>query len=125
MMEREGESRSNCAILLFSDESKPTIEKGLEDVILDAVGLEARFDCSVLHGVGHEDTVEWLKNSRHLVASDNCEVLSDNGKHALIIKCCRIDDIGSYSVKVGDLTSAASLSIKGQFHSVEFNPDAC
>ena len=55
MMEREGESRSNCAILLFSDESKPTIEKGLEDVILDAVGLEARFDCTVLHGVGHED----------------------------------------------------------------------
>jgi hypothetical protein len=85
--------------------------KGLEDIELDQVGLEAVFDCEITK---ESVKAQWFKDSKAIRKSDNIDISSKAGIHKLTIKAATPDDIGQYSIKLADVTSEAKLTIKGK-----------
>lgn len=86
--------------------------KGLEDVELNQVGLEAIFDCEIT-----KDNIkaQWSKDTKIIRKSDNIDITSKAGIHKLVVKAATADDIGQYSIKLDKMTSEAKLTIKGEY----------
>ena len=85
--------------------------RGLEDIELEQVGLEAVFECEVTKA---DIKPQWLKADKALRKSDKVEISSKNGIHRLVVKEANGDDVGDYTIKLDKLVSKAKLTIKGQ-----------
>jgi len=86
---------------------------GLEDILLNDVGLTAVFECEVSK---KELKAEWLKADKPVKKSEKYEMKSANGKHSLTINNCQSDDVAKYTVKVNGMSSTAKLEVKGLTH---------
>jgi len=84
--------------------------KGLEDVQLNDLGLEAVFDCEVSKP---DLKAEWFKGDKAIKRSEKYSITSKNGKHSLKISDCQVDDVASYTIKLDSISSTAKLAIKG------------
>ncbi len=73
----------------------------------------AIFECT-LNKILPTDQVKWFKNGVEVTGSDNIEIKSDGVKQYLVIKKSAVDDSGSYSIKINDLTSSATCKVKGK-----------
>ena len=65
-------------------------ERGLEDVQLNELGLEAVFDCEVSKS---ELKADWFKADKPIERSDKYNITSKNGRHSLTINDCQVDDV--------------------------------
>lgn len=84
--------------------------KGLEDIVLNDVGLTAVFECEVSN---KDLKPEWFKATTTIKRSDKYKIKSDGGRHTLAISNCQSDDISKYTVKVNGMSSTAKLDVKG------------
>ncbi len=92
------------------------IAKGLSDQRCtegDDVKFEIKFNKDI-----KSENISWFKDGIKLENGDEkgrIEIIGDGKNNILIIKNCKLDDIGIYEVKVGNLKSAANLKVKGIF----------
>ena len=84
--------------------------RGLEDVELNDLGLEAKFDCEVSKA---DLKAEWFKGDKPIKRSEKYNITTKNGQHSLTINDCQIDDVASYTIKLDGISSTAKLAIKG------------
>jgi len=91
-------------------EAPSAFARGLEDVQLEDLGLEATFDCEVSKP---DLTAEWFKGDKPIKRSEKYNITSKNGTHTLTINDCQVDDVASYSIKLDGISSTAKLAIKG------------
>lgn len=84
--------------------------RGLEDVQLNDLGLEAVFDCVVSKP---DLKAEWFKADKPIKRSEKYNITSKNGAHSLTISDCQVDDVASYTIKLDGISSTAKLAIKG------------
>jgi len=90
--------------------------RSLKDVLLNDPGVEAVFDCEVSKP---DLKAEWFKGDKAIKRSEKYSITSKNGKHSLTISDCQVDDVASYTIKLGGISSTAKLAIKGN-HSLNF-----
>lgn len=83
----------------------------LQDVELDSVGVKVVFVCEVSKSGLRP---QWFKGDKALKRGDKYDIVSDNGKHSLIIESAQPDNIGEYTVKFDGVQSTAQLTIKGK-----------
>jgi len=77
---------------------------------------EATFVCEVSKP---NQTAKWLCNGVEVnIASGRYEVKVDGTQHSLTIKNAEKSDQAQYTVVFADVTSAASLTVTGKFHSL-------
>jgi len=93
--------------------------RGLEDVELNDLGLEAVFECEVSKS---DLKAEWFKGDKPLKRSEKHNITSKNGKHSLTISDCQVDDVDSYTIKLDGISSTAKLAIKGTSQFPNFVP---
>ena len=84
--------------------------RGLEDIQLNDLGLEATFSCEVSKS---DLKAEWFKADKPIKRSEKYNITSKNGQHSLTIADCQVDDVASYSIKLDGISSTAKLVIKG------------
>jgi len=84
--------------------------RGLEDIQLDELGVEAEFSCEVSKP---DLEVEWFKGDKPITRSEKYDIRSMNGQHSLSVDFCQLDDVDSYTIKLDDNSSTAKLTIKG------------
>jgi len=93
-----------------STEAPSEFVRGLADVQLEDLGLEATFDCEVSKT---DLTAEWFKGDKAIKRSDKYNITAKNGQHSLTIGDCQVDDVASYTIKLDGISSSAKLAIKG------------
>ena len=84
--------------------------RGIEDVQLNDLGLEAVFNCEVSKS---DLKTEWFKGDKPIKRSEKYNITSKNGQHTLTISDCQVDDVASYTIKLDGISSTAKLAIKG------------
>ena len=84
--------------------------RGLEDLQLDELGVEAEFSCEVSKP---DLKAEWFKGGKPITRSEKYDIRSKNGQHSLSVGDCQLDDVDSYTVKLDGISSTAKLAIKG------------
>lgn len=85
--------------------------RGLEDIQLNDVGLEATFECEVTKPTLK---AEWFKNDKPIrTTADKYQTISKDGKHTLTISDCQAEDVAKYTVKLNGLSSSAKLAVNG------------
>jgi len=87
--------------------------RGLEDIQLNDLGLEAVFNCEVSKS---DLKAEWFKGDKPIKRSEKYNITSKNGQHSLTISDCQVDDVSSYTIKLDGISSTAKLAIKGNQH---------
>jgi len=85
--------------------------RGLEDVELNDLGLEAVFQCEVSKA---DLKAEWFKGDKPIKRSEKYNITSKNGQHSLTVGDCQADDIASYTIKLDGISSTAKLAVKGR-----------
>jgi len=83
----------------------------LKDIELDTVGVKVAFVCEVSKSGLRP---QWFKGDKALKRGDKYDIISDNGKHSLIIESAQPENIGEYTVKFDGVQSTAQLTIKGK-----------
>ncbi len=59
--------------------------------------------------------VEWLRNGKKIPKSDkNVTISAEGPKHSLTLKDVKVDDSAEFTAKVGDVSTAAKLTVQGQ-----------
>ncbi len=56
----------------------------------------------------------WLKNGKEIQPDDRVDISVDGTVHKLTIPKSAVDDSAEYTVKLGDLTTAAKLAVNGE-----------
>ena len=84
--------------------------RGLEDIQLDELGVEAQFSCEVPKP---DVKAEWFKGDKPITRSEKYDIRSKNGQHSLTIGDCQLDDVDSYTIRLDGISSTAKLAIKG------------
>ena len=85
--------------------------RGLQDIQLNDVGLEAVFECEVTKP---DMKPEWLFGTKTIKSSDKYKMTSKNGVHNLTISDCQAEDVGKYTIKLNGITSSAKLAVNGK-----------
>jgi len=84
--------------------------RGLKDVQLDELGVEAEFSCKVSKP---DLKAEWFKGDKPITRSEKYDIRSKNGQHSLTIGDCQLDDVDRYTIRLDGISSTAKLAIKG------------
>ena len=84
--------------------------RGLEDIQLNELGVEAQFSCEVSKP---DLKAEWFKGGKPITRSEKYDIRSMNGQHSLTIDDCQLDDIDRYTISLDGISSTAKLAIKG------------
>ncbi len=84
----------------------------LEDVTLNDIGLEARFECEISKA---DLKAEWKKGKKVIKKSDKYDISMDGKVHTLVMEKAQPEDESAYSIHFPDLTSSAKLTIQGKF----------
>ena len=100
--------QSICRVYVTVEPS--AFARGLQDVDLNDLGLEATFDCEVSKS---DLKAEWFKGDKPIKRSEKYNITSKNGQHSLTISDCQVDDVASYTIKLDGISSSAKLAIKG------------
>ena len=84
----------------------------LQDIELDSVNVKVTFVCEVSK-TGLRP--QWFKGDKVLKRGDKYDMISEEGKHSLIIESAQPENIGDYTVKFDGVESTAKLTIKGKW----------
>ena len=88
-----------------------TFLRPLENVLLNDVGLSAKFICEVSKTGLKAD---WLKNKQPVKKSDKYSLTDDGCVHTLMVQDAQAQDEAEYTVKLANVESRASLTIRGK-----------
>ena len=83
----------------------------LHDIELDSVDVKVTFVCEVSKSGLRP---QWFKGDKALKRDDKYDMISEDGKHSLIIESAQPENIGDYTVKFDGVESTAKLTIKGK-----------
>ena len=61
-----------------------------------------------------DQPVKWYKDGKEVVPSENVEVITEGTKQKLVIKGAKPEDAADYTVRLGNLSTEASLTIDGK-----------
>lgn len=97
-----------CKAEMTVIELPPEIIKPLEDTTVTE-GENAEFSIELNKG---DALVKWYKDGKELPANERIQHSIDGKRHTITIKNAKPSDIGKYTVKVGEQTSSATLSVE-------------
>lgn len=60
--------------------------------------------------------LQWFKNGLDLPVDARFEIKVDGCSHRLLIHEAKLEDIGDYTVKIGNQQSTARLDVEGKIH---------
>lgn len=105
-------TKTSCEVKVLDN-----IAKGLSDQRCTE-GEDAKFEIKFNKDIKLEN-ITWFKDGVKLENGDDkgrIEIISDGKTNVLLIKNAKLDDVGNYEVKVGNLKSSANLKVKGIFN---------
>lgn len=97
-----------CSCELVVIELPPEIVKPLKDVSVTK-GENAVFTVELSKG---DALVKWFKNGEEITFTDRLQLSIDGKKQSLRIVKAKPEDVGEYSIRVGDQTSNAKLTVE-------------
>jgi hypothetical protein len=104
-------TKTSCVVKVLDN-----IAKGLSNQSCTE-GDEVKFECLFNKEVKSENVI-WYKDGVKVDHGDDkgrFQIISDGKTQTLVIKNAKLDDIGNYEIKIGNLKSSATLKVKGKF----------
>lgn len=97
-----------CSAELTVIELPPEIVKPLKDVSVTK-GENATFDVELSKG---DALVKWFKNGKEIKFDERVQLAIDGKKQSLRITKAKPEDVGEYSIEVGEQSSKATLTVE-------------